>query len=135
MRRFILTGTPGSGKTAIIRQLELDGFSLVEEAATDIMALEQAWGVAEPWTHATFVASITELERRRRRASRETDEVEFHDPSVICIAALAVYLGYPFRPCFARAEACRNRGDLSEASLLHTESRLHHADRSAADQL
>ena len=39
MRRFILTGTPGSGKTAIIRQLELDGFSVVEEAATDVIAL------------------------------------------------------------------------------------------------
>jgi len=29
MRRFIITGAPGSGKTAIIRQLELDGFSVV----------------------------------------------------------------------------------------------------------
>ena len=36
MRRFIITGAPGSGKTAIIRQLELDGFSIVEEAATDV---------------------------------------------------------------------------------------------------
>jgi predicted ATPase len=35
MRRFIITGAPGAGKTAIIRQLELDGFSVVEEAATD----------------------------------------------------------------------------------------------------
>lgn len=53
MRRFILTGAPGSGKTAIMRQLELDGFSVVEEAARDIIALEQARGVAEPWTHAS----------------------------------------------------------------------------------
>jgi len=27
MRRFIITGAPGAGKTAIIRLLELDGFS------------------------------------------------------------------------------------------------------------
>jgi predicted ATPase len=33
MKRFILTGAPGSGKTAIIRQLELDGFSVVCTAA------------------------------------------------------------------------------------------------------
>jgi predicted ATPase len=39
MRRFILTGAPGAGKTAVIRQLEIDGFSVVEEAATDIIAL------------------------------------------------------------------------------------------------
>ena len=42
MKKFILTGAPGAGKTAVVRQLELDGFSVVEEAATDIIALEQA---------------------------------------------------------------------------------------------
>ena len=50
MRRFILTGTPGAGKTAILRQLEIEGFSVVEEAATDVIALEQAKGVGEPWS-------------------------------------------------------------------------------------
>ena len=50
MRRFIITGAPGAGKTAIIRQLELDGFSVVEEAATDVIAAAQARGIAEPWT-------------------------------------------------------------------------------------
>jgi predicted ATPase len=39
MKRYILTGAPGAGKTAIIRQLELDRFSVVEEAATDVIAL------------------------------------------------------------------------------------------------
>ena len=34
MKRFIITGAPGAGKTAIIRQLELDNFGVVEEAAT-----------------------------------------------------------------------------------------------------
>lgn len=48
MKRFIVTGAPGAGKTAIIRQLEHDGFSIVEEAATDVIALEQARGIAEP---------------------------------------------------------------------------------------
>jgi predicted ATPase len=33
MLRYILTGTPGTGKTAILRCLELDGYSVVEEAA------------------------------------------------------------------------------------------------------
>ena len=51
MKRFIVTGTPGEGKTAIIRQLELEGFSVVEEAATDVIAAAQAGGTSEPWTH------------------------------------------------------------------------------------
>ncbi len=33
MKRFIITGAPGAGKTAILRQLQLDGFGVVEEAA------------------------------------------------------------------------------------------------------
>src|ERR1051326_3244183 len=51
MRRFIITGAPGAGKTAIIRQLELDGFGVVEEAATGIIAAAQAQGNVQPWTH------------------------------------------------------------------------------------
>jgi predicted ATPase len=42
MKRYILTGAPGEGKTAILRHLELDGYGIVEGAATDIIALEQA---------------------------------------------------------------------------------------------
>ena len=97
MKRFILTGAPGAGKTAVIRQLELDSFSVVEEAATDIHTLEHARGVAEPWKHPSFIDSIIDLQKRRQlRASHEPDAVQFHDRSAVCTAALAVFLGYPF---------------------------------------
>src|SRR5262245_34825568 len=103
MRRFILTGAPGSGKTAIIRQLELEGFRVVEEAATDVIALWQARGVAAPWTHSSFIDAIVALQRQRQvRASHETGEVQFHDRSAICTAALAVYLGYPLSDMLVR---------------------------------
>ena len=48
MKRYIVTGTPGAGKTAILRCLELEGYGVVEKAATDIIALQQAQGVEEP---------------------------------------------------------------------------------------
>jgi predicted ATPase len=48
VKRFILTGAPGSGKTAILCQLELEGMGVVGEAATDVIALEQARGIASP---------------------------------------------------------------------------------------
>ena len=99
MRRFIITGAPGAGKTAIIRQLELDGFSVVEEAATDIIAAAHAKGMVEPWTHPSFMDVIANLQRDRQiRASYQPDEVQFHDRCVVCTAALAVYLGHPYTP-------------------------------------
>ena len=96
MKRFVLTGAPGAGKTAIIRQLELDGFGVVEEAATDVIAVSQARGIAEPWTQPSFIESIVDLQRKRQiRASCQPEEIQFHDRSAICTAALAAYLGHP----------------------------------------
>ena len=96
MRRFIITGAPGSGKTAIIRQSELDGFSVVEEAATDVIAAAQARGTADPWTAPSFIDVVAELQKARQiRTSYQPGEVQFHDRSVVCTAALARYLGYP----------------------------------------
>lgn len=58
MKRFILTGTPGAGKTLILRQLELDGFGVVEEAATDLIGLWQARGVEKPWCGPSFIDAV-----------------------------------------------------------------------------
>jgi predicted ATPase len=102
MRRFIITGAPGAGKTAIVRQLELDGFSVVEEAATDVIAAAHARGTAEPWLHPSFIDVIANLQRDRQlRASSQPVDVQFHDRCAVCTAALAVYLGYPISPVLA----------------------------------
>lgn len=100
MKRFIVTGTPGAGKTAIILQLERDGFSVVEEAATDEIALEQARGIAEPWTHPSFIDAVANLQKQRQM--RAAGEVQFHDRSVVCTAALASYLGHPVSTTLSR---------------------------------
>ena len=102
MRRFIITGAPGAGKTAIIRQLELDGFSVVEEAATDVIAALQAQGTVQPWTHPSFIDVVASLQRDREiRASYQPVEVQFHDRCVVCTAALAIYLGHAYTPFLA----------------------------------
>ncbi len=96
MKRYIITGTPGCGKTSIIRSLELAGYLVVEEAATDIIALRQAQGIAEPWTHASFIDDITNLQKRREmRAADRSARVQFYDRSPLCTYALSVWLRYP----------------------------------------
>ncbi len=77
--------------------MELDGFSVVEEAATDIIADAQVRGVAEPWHDPSFIDAITGLQKQREiRTSADAAGVQFHDRSVVCTAALAVFLGYNF---------------------------------------
>ncbi|MGW4799961.1 AAA family ATPase [Nonomuraea sp. NPDC004297] len=103
MKRYILTGTPGAGKTAILRRLELDGYTVVEEAATDVIALRQAQGEPEPWTSPSFVAEITALQRRRlERATALPGAVQIHDRSPVCTYALATYLGHPVPASLSR---------------------------------
>ena len=102
MRRFIITGAPGAGKTSIVRQLELDGFSVVGEAATDVIAAAQAEGTAQPWTRPSFIDAVARLQMDRQiRASHQLDPIQFHDRSVVCTVALADYLGYPVSPFLA----------------------------------
>lgn len=93
MHRYILTGAPGAGKTVLLRALERAGYPVVEEAATDVIALAQAEGVAEPWTDPGFVDAIVRLQRQREE--RAIGEVVFFDRSPVCALALARFLGHP----------------------------------------
>ena len=103
MRKFILTGAPGAGKTAIIRQLEVDGFLVIEEAATDVIARLQVRGVAEPHRDPAFIDAIADLQTlREARASRWAGDVQFHDRSLVCTLALARFLDWPVSAAFSR---------------------------------
>jgi predicted ATPase len=96
MKRYILTGTPGSGKTSILHELKRQGYSVVEEAATDVHARELGLGNAEPWLQPDFIESIVHLQKQRQlEASTSPDERQWYDRSPICTLALSHYLGYP----------------------------------------
>jgi predicted ATPase len=90
MPGYILTGAPGSGKTAILRQLELNGHAVVEEAATDVIALRHALGQPEPWREAGFVDQIVSLQRQRQLSA--AGGTTFFDRSPVCTLALCRYL-------------------------------------------
>jgi predicted ATPase len=95
MLSFVLTGTPGSGKTALLRALELDGHTVVEEAATDVIALHHAYGRSEPWTKPEFLTEVLALQLRRAAAVRPGPGAVVFDRSPVCTLALARYAGVP----------------------------------------
>jgi predicted ATPase len=104
MPGYILTGTPGSGKTAILRMLETVGYPVVEEAATDVIALNQALGRDQPWDEPAFIDNIVALQRRRQdRAPADRDgETVFFDRSPVCTLALSRYACLAPTPLLAR---------------------------------
>jgi predicted ATPase len=105
MRAYILTGTPGSGKTAILRMLEDAGYLVVEEAATDVIALGHALGRDEPWAGPGFIDKVVALQRARqdRALAGGSGETVFCDRSPVCTLALSRYAGLDPSPALAAA--------------------------------
>ncbi|HTX49804.1 MAG TPA: AAA family ATPase [Caulobacteraceae bacterium] len=94
MKRYILTGAPGAGKTVLLRRLELAGYPVVEEAATDLIALTTAQGVERHWDGASAIDDLVALQRARQlRADSWSDPVVVFDRSPICTWALVEFLG------------------------------------------
>ena len=94
--RHIVTGAPGSGKTAILAALRDRGHHVVAEAATDIIHAFHAHGVQEPWRRADFLDRIVALQRHRQvAADRHAGGLTVFDRSPVCTLALSVYLRCP----------------------------------------
>jgi predicted ATPase len=91
-RRFIFTGTPGSGKTSVIRELEKLGHAVIHEAATDVISQEQAKGIEKPWEEPEFVDQITLMQKKRQMNA--AGDLQFYDRSPFCTYALGKYLSH-----------------------------------------
>lgn len=95
MQGYILTGAPGAGKTAILRLLEISGHTVIEEAATDVIALGRALGSEEPWHDPAFIDKVVSLQRHRQdSAVAAGSETAFFDRSPVCTLALSRYLDF-----------------------------------------
>jgi predicted ATPase len=84
IRRYVLTGAPGAGKTTLAEALAERGHVVVPEAATDVIAR----GHDE---QESFTDAILAVQLARERAA--TGALQIFDRSPLCTLALARYLG------------------------------------------
>jgi predicted ATPase len=118
MRRYVLTGTPGAGKTSILRGLADLGYAVVEEAASAVLARAQARGEDEPWRRASFLEEIVVLQRQRQLDAPATGAVQVFDRSPVCTHALARWLGWPVPPALAAELERIAAGGIYEREVL-----------------
>ncbi|MEO3808031.1 AAA family ATPase [Sphaerisporangium sp. B11E5] len=101
-RRYVLTGAPGAGKTAIAAELRGRGYTVIDEAATDVIAWRQEQGDHEPWNAPGFTDMIVDMQRRRQEAADAAGPaIQIYDRSPICTLALARFLRRPASPALA----------------------------------
>jgi predicted ATPase len=118
MKRYILTGAPGCGKTTLIRALTALGHAVVEEAATDVIAAQHARGIDEPWRSPAFIDAIVAVQAERQRAADGPGDVQFHDRSAVCTYALSLHLGFPISPALEAEMARLESGRVFERTVF-----------------
>lgn len=102
VRRWVVTGTPGAGKTTLVDALEARGHAVVRESATDVMA---AYGSGpQPWGSSAGSALDEIVALQRRRELEPLPPGVDHavlDRSPVCTLALARHMGYDVPPGLA----------------------------------
>jgi predicted ATPase len=85
VQKYVLTGGPGSGKSAIILELERKGYHVVRDAAEDTIHLMQSKGIEKPWENQYFEDHIYNLQavREQHLEHLAEDEVVFIDRGVL----------------------------------------------------
>ncbi|MFB9677680.1 AAA family ATPase [Streptosporangium vulgare] len=99
MRRYILTGTPGAGKTTPLRAWRPSDTRRPRRRPRRSSRTGRR-GDAEPWTLPSFIDKVVALQRRQLRPVITAPPVQFFDRSPVCTHALNTYAGQPVSsPC------------------------------------
>lgn len=110
---LILTGSPGSGKTAILSRLKRE-FGCVDEPAREVLAEQRATGGRGTWDQdpSLFVHLLLQRSIERYEAARRSDETVIFDRGIPDCVVYAIRAGTDATPSVAAVEAFRYQPDV-----------------------
>ena len=105
---FILTGAPGSGKTAILRQLG-DEFRCVDEPAREILAEQRATGGSGTWDQdaSLFVHLLLQRSIEKHAMARRSEGTVIFDRGIPDCVVYAVRAGIDPTPSLEAVDVYR----------------------------
>src|SRR5918995_928118 len=112
-RLFILTGAPGSGKTAILTQLSGE-FRCEDEPAREVLAEQRAGGGRGTWDQdkSLFVHLLLERSIRKYESARRTEQTVLFDRGIPDCVVYALRLGVDVAPSLKAIEWFRYEPDV-----------------------
>ncbi len=113
-KRILITGGPGSGKTALIKNLEKLGYSVQHEISREITLQAQKDGIAQLFLENPILFSQKLLEGRLiqyQAAESCTQSILFYDRGVADVTAYMDFLNVHYPPHFSE-ECNQNRYDV-----------------------
>ena len=110
---LILTGSPGSGKTAILSRLKGE-FGCVDEPAKEVLAEQRATGGRGTWDQdpSLFVHLLLQRSIERYEVARRSDETVIFDRGIPDCVVYAIRAGTDVTPSVAAVEAFRYQRDV-----------------------
>lgn len=95
IKRIIITGAPGTGKSTLIQALAAQGFSIVEEPARDIIAEQRLIGGDGLWEKNTASFLSLLLSRSIERFTQTAGDLTLYDRGIPDCIAYAELAGSP----------------------------------------